>query len=95
MTITTTGYYSTGSSAVYDLLREYNACTEEINKNNPVEHILLYMPNGLFDLEDKLLIGNSILIGCKMSLVHPCLNVLTGKTLSGEINKHKVIICTA
>jgi len=60
MTITTTGYYSSGSSAVYDLLREYNACTEEINKNNPVEHILLYMPNGLFDLEDKLLIGNSI-----------------------------------
>ena len=60
MTITTTGYYSTGSSAVYDLLREYTPCTEEINRNNPIEHILLYMPNGLFDLEDKLLIGNSI-----------------------------------
>lgn len=60
MTITTTGYYSTGSSAVYDLLREYSTCTEEIYRDNPVEHILLYMPNGLFDLEDKLLIGNSI-----------------------------------
>ena len=60
MTITTTGYYSTGSSAVYDLLREYSSCTEEVHKNNPIEHILLYMPNGLFDLEDKLLIGNSI-----------------------------------
>ena len=60
MTITTTGYYSTGSSAVYDLLREYSSCTEEVHKNNLNEHILLYMPNGLFDLEDKLLIGNSI-----------------------------------
>ncbi len=60
MTITTTGYYSTGSSAVYDLLREYAPCTEEINRDNPIEHIFLYMPNGLFDLEDKLLIGNSI-----------------------------------
>ena len=60
MTITTTGYYSTGSSAVYDLLREYCPCTEEENGHNPIEHILLYMPNGLFDLEDKLLIGNSI-----------------------------------
>lgn len=60
MIITTTGYYSTGSSAVYDLLREYSPCTEEMNRNNPIEHIFLYMPNGLFDLEDKLLIGNSI-----------------------------------
>ena len=60
MTITTTGYYSTGSSAVYDLLREYSPCAEEVNRGNPVEHIFLYMPDGLFDLEDKLLIGNSI-----------------------------------
>ena len=60
MTITTTGYYSTGSSAVYDLLREYSSCSEEVNRENPIEHIFLYMPNGLFDLEDKLLIGNSI-----------------------------------
>ncbi len=60
MTITTTGYYSTGSSAVYDLLREYSPCTEELNGDTPIEHIFLYMPNGLFDLEDKLLIGNSI-----------------------------------
>ena len=60
MTITTTGYYSTGSSAVYDLLREYSPCTVERNRNNSIEHIFLYMPNGLFDLEDKLLTGNSI-----------------------------------
>lgn len=60
MTITTTGYYSTGSSAIYDILREYSLCTEEIHRNNHVEHIFLYMPNGLFDLEDKLLIGNNI-----------------------------------
>ncbi len=60
MTVTTTGYYSTGSSAIYDLLREYSFCIEEANGDNPIEHIFLYMPNGLFDLEDKLLIGNSI-----------------------------------
>lgn len=60
MVITTTGYYSTGSSAVYDLLREYNLCIEEENICNPIEHIFLYMPNGIFDLEDKLIIGNSI-----------------------------------
>lgn len=60
MTITTTGYYSTGSSAVYEILREYSPCIEEKCGNNPVEHIFLFMPNGIFDLEDKLLVGNSI-----------------------------------
>ena len=39
---------------------EYSPCKEEVNRDNPIEHIFLYMPNGLFDLEDKLLIGNSI-----------------------------------
>ncbi|MGM9552428.1 MAG: sulfotransferase domain-containing protein [Clostridia bacterium] len=58
--ITTTGFYDTGSSAVYVLLKEYESCTEGIMKNSDVEHLMMYTPNGLFDLEDKLLLGNNI-----------------------------------
>lgn len=58
--ITTTGYYATGSSAIYDLLKEYRTCTEGNVGQADVEHLMLYTPNGLFDLEDKLLIGNNI-----------------------------------
>lgn len=65
MIISTSGYYSTGSSAVYALLQEYDSCSEGRLKDWQVkgldyEHALLYTPDGLFDLEDKLLIGNSI-----------------------------------
>ena len=65
MIISTSGYYSTGSSAVFALLQEYSSCTEgrlhdwQI-KGIDYEQALLYTPDGLFDLEDKLLIGNSI-----------------------------------
>ena len=58
--ITTTGFYKTGSTAVFELLKEYDACTTGIVGDNEYEHLLLYTPNGLFDLEDKLLLGNSI-----------------------------------
>ncbi len=58
--ITTTGFYKTGSTAVFELLKEYNACTAGIVGDNEYEHLLLYTPNGLFDLEDKLLLGNNI-----------------------------------
>lgn len=60
MVITSTGYYNTGSSAVCDLLKEYRSCSEGVYAGAGCEHIILYTPNGLFDLEDKLLIGNSI-----------------------------------
>jgi len=65
MIISTSGYYSTGSSAVFALLEEYDSCTSGKLENWQLpgidyENILLYTPDGIFDLEDKLLIGNSI-----------------------------------
>lgn len=58
MKIAVTGYCGTGSSAVLDLLSEYDSCTK--GKVKHYEHIPFYTPNGLFDLEDKLLNGNNI-----------------------------------
>ena len=54
--IITTGYMASGSSAFTDLLSEYDGvdCS-----NSSFEYIFLHCPNGLFDLEDKLLIGNN------------------------------------
>lgn len=56
MNIAITGYYGTGSSAVIDLLSEYEGCSQ--GGLNSYEHVPLYFPNGLFDLEYKLLYGN-------------------------------------
>lgn len=56
MNIAITGYYGTGSSAVIDLLAEYEGCSE--GGLHSYEHVPLYFPNGLFDLEHKLLYGN-------------------------------------
>lgn len=58
MYVAVTGYCGTGSSAVSDLLKEYESCS--IGKLNNYEHIALYSPDGLFDLEDKLLVGNNL-----------------------------------
>lgn len=58
MNIAVTGYCGTGSSAVCDLLKEYQSCSE--GKLSHYEHIPFYTPDGLFDLEDKLLIGNNL-----------------------------------
>lgn len=56
--IAVTGYYGTGSSAVIDLLMEYSTCSSI--GIDPYEHLAFYHPNGIFDLEDKLLRGNDI-----------------------------------
>lgn len=56
MIIAVTGYHGTGSSAVLDLLAEYEGCSECGLRS--YEHVPLYFPNGLFDLEHKLLFGN-------------------------------------
>lgn len=59
--IVVTGYFGSGSSAVLDLLREYS-CNGSVVQNTPggYEHIMLYYPGGLFDLEDKLLLANDM-----------------------------------
>ena len=54
--IVPTGYMGSGSSAITDLLSE----VEGINaKKGTFEYVFLHCPNGVFDLEDKLLHGNN------------------------------------
>ena len=50
------GYMGSGSSAITDLVSEFKDCQNEFKS---YEYVLLHCPNGLFDLEDKLLIGNN------------------------------------
>ncbi len=45
-----TGYYGTGSSAVLDLLKEYEGNNVAAPVKTEYEHIALYYPGGLFDL---------------------------------------------
>ena len=54
--IVPTGYMGSGSSAITDLLREFK---DFRNDYGTFEYVFLHTPNGLFDLEDKLLIGNN------------------------------------
>lgn len=54
--IVSTGYMGSGSSAITDLVAEFKDCQNEFKD---YEYILLHCPNGLFDLEDKLLLGNN------------------------------------
>lgn len=58
MNIIAAGYSGTGSSAVVHLLSEYENVTPCIQGS--YEHVLFYIPDGLFDLEDRLLNNNSI-----------------------------------
>lgn len=51
-----TGYMGSGSSAVTDLLREYPIIN---TKNADFEYIFLHAPDGVFDLENKLLKNNN------------------------------------
>lgn len=51
-----TGYMGSGSSAITDLVAEFEDCKNEFKS---YEYVMLHCPNGLFDLEDKLLTGNN------------------------------------
>ena len=54
--IVPTGYMASGSSAITDLISEMDGYTAE---QGTFEYVFLHCPNGVFDLEDKLLIGNN------------------------------------
>lgn len=58
MIFCTCGFIGTGSSAAVHLLSEYENC--KIDSDGQFEHLPLYTPDGLFDLEDRLLLNNSI-----------------------------------
>lgn len=54
--IVPTGYMGSGSSVVTDLVSEFEGFE---SSRGSFEYVFLHCPNGVFDLEDKLLIGNN------------------------------------
>ncbi len=54
--IVPTGYMGSGSSAITDLVDGIESV--DVSRNT-FEYVFLHCPNGVFDLEDKLLIGNN------------------------------------
>lgn len=52
------GYMGSGSSAVTDIISEFDNVNNEYGY---FEYVFLHCPDGVFDLEDKLLIGNNAL----------------------------------
>lgn len=54
--IVPTGYMGSGSSAITDLVSEFKDCQ---NERKSYEFVFMHCPNGIFDLEDKLLRGNN------------------------------------
>lgn len=54
--IITSGYMGSGSSAITELVSEIE---NFIAPNNSFEYVFLHCPNGVFDLEDKLLLNNN------------------------------------
>ncbi len=59
MNIAVTGYFGTGSSAVIDLLREYDCITLVPFVDSSYEHIPFYVSGGLFDVCTLLTHGNT------------------------------------
>lgn len=53
-----TGYMGSGSSAMTDLLSEIETYGDNAGS---YEYILMHCPDGVFDLEDKLLYGNNVI----------------------------------
>ena len=51
-----TGYMGSGSSAITDLFSEIDGVNAS---RGTFEYVFMHCPNGIFDLEDKLLIGNN------------------------------------
>ena len=58
MNVIVTGYNGSGASAVGHFLREYD--NTQIIDRPSYEHVLLHAPDGLFDLEYKLLFNNNM-----------------------------------
>lgn len=56
MIVIPTGYMGSGSSAVTDLVSEMKGFS---SPHGDFEYVFLHCPNGVFDLEDKLLHGNN------------------------------------
>lgn len=59
MNIAVTGFFGTGSSAVLDLLKEYDGVVTVPQTGHAYEHSVFFVPGGLFSLCSQLLHGNS------------------------------------
>ena len=59
LNVAVTGYYGTGSSAVIDLLREYEGVKIVPSIGKLYEHEAFYYPGGLFDLYTLIINGNT------------------------------------
>jgi hypothetical protein len=59
--VAVTGYVGTGSSAIIDLLKEFDVCGEALGEDREYEHIPFYADHGLFDLGAILMNVNSSL----------------------------------
>jgi hypothetical protein len=59
LNVAVTGYVGTGSSAVIDLLKEFDVCGIALGEDREYEHIPFYADNGLFDLGETLINVNS------------------------------------
>ncbi len=57
--IAVTGYYGTGSSAIMDLIREYDCARVVPFKDRNYEHVVFYVTGGLFNLCTLLTHGNA------------------------------------
>lgn len=87
--IVPTGYMGSGSSAITDLVAEFEDCQ---NEYKDYEFILLHCPNGVFDLEDKLLRGNNAIRSDEAIRSFECLtNKLYDKKFWWVGNYKKVI----
>ena len=83
------GYMGSGSSAITDLISEVQGYKAE---NGNFEYVLLHCPNGLFDLEDKLLHGNNALRSDEaLHSFYECMQVLYSCKRFGVADyKHRV-----
>lgn len=61
LNVAVTGFVGTGSSAIIDLLREFDNCGIALGEDRAYEHIPFYADNGLFDLGAILMNVNSSL----------------------------------
>lgn len=87
--IVPTGYMGSGSSAVTDLLSEIEGYNVE-NKSN--EFVFMHCPNGLFDLEDKLLFGNNVIRSDEaIYMFMQCMGELYNKKFYWPGNYKKII----
>ncbi|MBM7709068.1 sulfotransferase domain-containing protein [Enterococcus lemanii] len=58
LNVAVTGYVGTGSSAVIDLLKEFDNIGIATSSEGPYEHVPFYVDNGLFDLGNILMNNN-------------------------------------